>query len=55
MWFSHAELILGPVVLTLTIELLPTWHKKRPELPTNVTENETIARFENEGGMSGKQ
>lgn len=53
MWFGHAGLILGPVAFTLTIELLHTWNKAHTAIPIASTEPDSIARFENEGGMFG--
>ena len=50
MVFGASGLILGPVVLTVTAELLEIWrHRTSPEIVARA-EAEELSRFENEGG-----
>jgi predicted PurR-regulated permease PerM len=53
MWFGPAGLILGPVALTITTELLQAWPRPRAALHIARTEPDAISRLENEGGPSG--
>ncbi|MCE9519580.1 MAG: AI-2E family transporter [Verrucomicrobia bacterium] len=51
--FGPAGLILGPVALTITAELLGIWrHRAEAEAPARVGAEE-LSRFENEGGSQG--
>jgi len=53
MWFGPAGLILGPVALTITTELLQAWLNHRTSIPLARTEPDAISRLENEGGPPG--
>ncbi|MCC6406204.1 MAG: AI-2E family transporter [Planctomycetes bacterium] len=50
MLFGAAGVILGPVVLTLTAELLAIWRGRSVPAPRELPEADALERFENEGG-----
>jgi predicted PurR-regulated permease PerM len=51
--FGPAGLILGPVVLTVTIELLDSWHSRPAAGEPASIDSAALSRFENEGGREG--
>ena len=51
--FGPAGLILGPVVLTVTIELLEIWRSRPATEESASVEPAALSRFENEGGPEG--
>lgn len=48
--FGTSGLILGPLICTVTIQLLELWPHRTPGPPTMISLPEEVARFENEGG-----
>jgi len=51
--FGPAGLILGPVVLTVTIELLDIWRSRPAAVEPSGVDAAALSRFENEGGPEG--
>lgn len=50
-FFGPAGLILGPVVLTVTTELLDVWQRRAAAKAITRVDPDEMSRFENEGGL----